>query len=156
MATYQQIEGTGATVDGSKTFIYGDKWGYRIAEKLRQCLIALCGLRIQMGGSRHNAVTSTSYAAVWEYDDFEPPFTGFRSVTFVAECMSEDAGTEITPKIYDETAAADVWEGSPESGSSWNRQSSVFTPVAGHVYRAYAKVNNATNRAYVKCWIDRL
>lgn len=157
---YQQIEGHGPSDTYGKAFIYRSKWGYQVAEKLRQSLIALSGGRIQMGGSRHTSVPGTTLIEAYEWDDYEPPFIGFYRTTFVAEMSSEDTGTSVRAVLKDMTAATTLFTSDWVNESAWTRKTHILPKttelIAGHVYRAFFQKDNDSARAYGKAWMDRL
>lgn len=158
---YQQIEGSGTTDAYGKAFIYGSKWGYQVAERLRQCLAALCSLRIQMGGSRQNAIAGTGLVEAWEYDDYEPAFIGFLSTTYTGEMRSENAGTQVRTVLKDMTTNTILFTSAwVNTTATWTRRTYVVPKttelIAGHSYRAYFEKDNDSARAYGKAWMDRL
>jgi hypothetical protein len=157
---YQQIDGSTGVVDSfGKTFALGSKWGYQVADKLRQSIIALCGHRFQMGGSREVAVAGTAAVAAFDYDDYEPPYIGFFSTTFRAEMKTENAGTSILAILKDETAGTTLFTSGAVTATSWTRVNYTLASgelIAGHVYRAYFQKSNDDARAYGKAWMDRL
>lgn len=160
MAEFQPIEGHGPVDSfGYKTFIYRSKWGFAVAEKLRQALLALSWKRFELGGSRENAMEGAGVYDAWNYRDFEPPYVNFYSHQFVAEMRTENAGTGVRAILRDETDDVTLFTSAYVTATTWDRSQTYTIPteelIANHAYRVQFETNGAA-RAYGVAWINRL
>jgi hypothetical protein len=87
-----------------------------------------------LGGTRLNGVTHTTWAPVREHRDWECPADG--TYRAFVEVWTMDAGTSVTPRVYDVTAAsAAATDSAAQTSTSPVKRQIPFSGVAGHTYR---------------------
>lgn len=86
-----------------------------------------------LGGSRLNGVTHSTWAAVREHREWVCPSDG--TYTAHVEAWTSAAGTSCTPRVYDLTTSAAAATGSATTSTTAAKQQLVFSAVAGRSYR---------------------
>lgn len=86
-----------------------------------------------LGGSRLNGVTHSTWAPVREHREWVCPADG--TYTAYVEAWTSSAGTSCTPRVYDITDAAAAVTGSATTSTTPAKQALVFSAVAGRSYR---------------------
>jgi len=86
-----------------------------------------------LGGSRLNGVTHSTWAPVREHREWVCPADG--TYTAHVEAWTSAAGTICTPRVYDITSAAAAVTGSATTSTTAAKQALVFSAVAGRSYR---------------------
>lgn len=69
-------------------------------------------------------------------------------LTVTCERRSAAAGTTVTVRVYDVTAAAAAVTGAATNATTWTEEGLTFTPVVGHRYRLQLAGSNTTNAVY--------
>lgn len=155
MAGFDRIVGSGA----DEALVAGtDKWRKGHMERTRMGLNACAHDRYPLGGSRHNAVQGTSPVYAWEYEDFVLRDAWYGGFVFklYTECKTEDAGTSITPELYNVTdAVVEVAGTAVTATADFQEEITTFVPVVGKVYRLRFTKNNDSARAYGRGYIER-
>jgi hypothetical protein len=135
----------------STAFVLGDRWSRYVAERARKNDIALAEKQIFLGGSRHVGVEGTGVQDAIGYLNVLLNGTRLEGLTVRArvEVMTENAGTSVTPRIYDVTAASTLVTGSASTSTTWEEQVLTMTlPLASRQYRLQLTKNNSTYRVY--------
>ncbi|MBK9497047.1 MAG: hypothetical protein IPO08_21550 [Xanthomonadales bacterium] len=99
-----------------------------------------------LGGSRLNGSVHTTWTPTREHREWRCPASG--DFTAHAEVWTDDAGTSVTPRVYDITAAAAVATGTSSTSTTAVKQQLTFTATAGHDYRLELLPGNTTNAVY--------
>ncbi len=127
--------------------------------KLRDSIIANAHATFQLGGSREMSVSAGGGARdAVSYIEFEVPTSasGGHVYKVVVEVKTENAGTTITPSLYNITDSATTWTGSAGSSTSWAQQvSGSLTVAAGKKYRLRFTKSNDTYEAFGIGYIRR-
>ena len=144
-------------------FVINKLFGYQTANKMRENSIALASRRAiyPLGGSRVDALPRAAAASpVHNYIDIELDGTLLSGFTVRArvECRTTNAGTTVTPSVYNVTdagsagatgAAACAATNEDYSGTD-QKQTLVFTPAVGvKKYRLLGTPSNADNDVFV-------
>lgn len=99
-----------------------------------------------LGGSRLNGVSHSTWAPVREHREWSAPADG--AYTAHVEVWTSNAATAVTPRVYDVTASAAVATGSASSSTSAVKQQLTFTATAGHDYRLELLPGNTSNDVF--------
>lgn len=96
-----------------------------------------------LGGSRSFAIPIGGGAQdAIDYMEFQVPTSTELGFTYKVECeiKTEDAGTTVTPRLYNITDSAITWTGSAGTSTAWGtyQTSSALTIAAGKRYRLQA------------------
>lgn len=135
----------------STAFILGDFWTRAIAEQSRQNDISLSERALSLGGSRHIGLEGTGAQDAADYINLRlngSRLSGF-TVRARVEVLTEAAGTSVTPRIYDVTAAAVLATGTASTSTAWAEQVITLTlPSADRQFRLQLVKSNADARVF--------
>jgi len=128
-------------------------------EPVRASLIACAHSIFHMGGSRIQAITAITptWEPILEYEDFDVPAAkeGGFSYEAVVEGAVANAATSVTIRLRNTTDSTTEFTGTAITSTSFTKQTTAFTPVAGKNYRFEAIRSNNTHDAWVKAKIVR-
>lgn len=99
-----------------------------------------------LGGSRLNGVSHSTWAPVREHREWSAPADG--AYTAHVEVWTSNAATSVTPRVYDVTASAAVATGSASTSTTAAKQQLTFTATAGHDYRLELLPSNTSNDVF--------
>lgn len=99
-----------------------------------------------LGGSRLNGVTHSTWAPVREHREWVCPADG--TYTAYVEAWTSSAGTSCTLRVYDITGAAAAATGSATTSTTPAKQALVFSAIAGRSYRLEVLPGNTSNEVY--------
>lgn len=151
-----------ALLKGS-AFVVNDKLDkYSLFEQIRQNEIANSFRLTHWGGSRHDFILGNGTFDLVEYRDLELVSDNaldrrLNGLTVRARfyLRTENAGTSVTPRIYNVTDAAALATGSAVTATTWTAQTIVLTLTAGtKVYRPQLTTNNGTNAVQGVCTLE--
>lgn len=99
-----------------------------------------------LGGTRLNGVTHSTWAPVREHREWRCPAAG----DYVAhvEVWTSSGSTSVTPRVYDITSADAAVTGSSSTSTTAAKQSLTFTGVEGHDYRLELLPGNSSNDVF--------
>jgi hypothetical protein len=99
-----------------------------------------------LGGSRQVGVSHSTWTPTKEYRDWECPADG--TYRAVVEVWTDDAGTSVTPRVYDVTGASVAQTGASSTSTTPATQTLSFSAVAAHVYRLQVLPGNTAAAVY--------
>jgi hypothetical protein len=135
------------------SIVAADKPGYQFADRVRNDLLLLGGIRkvipITMGSrkSYYRAAAADTYEDHQSYADFTIPWTDLKgdvgdtwTVEVIASCRCENASTTVTPRIVTAGTSTVNVTGAAHATTSWTAQTLPLVSGSGDVsYRLQFK-----------------
>ena len=131
-------------------FVLDQVFGYQSANKLKNNAEALLYYRLErsLGGSRENGVKASGTLDPYEFREVQLVSTNLSGLSIRArvETKTENAGTSVQPKIYNNTDTAVHVAGTSHTGTSFVEELLTITPLTSGTkkYQLKLTTNNGT------------